>query len=305
MLKVIEGFAIIWAVIGVGYLAGRFSLLGENPQPVLGKLAFWITGPAMMLGVLASADLKAVFSEPLLIASVSAAAAWTAMFLWFRTRGHRANESTIGALTGSYSNVGNLGLPFATFVLGSPAYLVAPMMFQFVVLQPLTVILMDMTTPGRSQSTLRSVGQVLLNPMIWGTGVGIALAATHTQLPELINEPIKLIGQAHVTVLLMGFGLSLVGARLFAEREDRTDVLAATITKLAFMPLVAWALVMILGLRGHMAFVVVVLAALPTAQNVFVTSTRYGVEITHARQSVLLTTVVSAPVMVGLAALLT
>lgn len=307
MLKVVEGFAIIWAIIGIGYLAGRFKLLGDNPQPVLGKMAFWITGPAVMLDILAKADLKAVLSAPLLIAAVSASAAWIALFVWFRLRGHRANVATIGALSGSYANVGNLGLPFATFVLGSPAYLVAPMVFQFVVMQPLTVVLMDLTadTGARTaRSTLRSVGQVFLNPMIWGTALGLVLSLTRTPLPELLAQPVHILGQGHVAVLLIGFGISLVGARLFGESEGRADIFAATATKLVVMPLVAWVLAVLTRVDAWTAFVVVILAALPTAQNVFVTSTRYGVAKDHARQTVLLTTVAAIPVMIGLAGLL-
>jgi predicted permease len=49
---------------------------------------------------------------------------------------------------------------------------------------------------------------------------------------------------------------------------------------------------------------VVILAALPSAQNVFNYSQRYGVATPLARDSVVLTTLVSLPILMGLAFLL-
>jgi predicted permease len=57
-------------------------------------------------------------------------------------------------------------------------------------------------------------------------------------------------------------------------------------------------------MEGHLLFSAVVLAALPTAQNVFVTAQRYERGIVIAKDTVLLTTIVAVPAMMGLAALL-
>ena len=58
------------------------------------------------------------------------------------------------------------------------------------------------------------------------------------------------------------------------------------------------------GLEGHTLFVVTVLAALPTAQNVFNYAQRYGRGVILARDTVLLTTALSIVVLVVVAALL-
>ncbi|MNR48570.1 Membrane transport protein [compost metagenome] len=60
-----------------------------------------------------------------------------------------------------------------------------------------------------------------------------------------------------------------------------------------------------LGLEGHVLFAVVVTAALPTAQNVFVAASRYKTGLTVAKDTVLITTVVAVPAMIGVALLLT
>jgi predicted permease len=49
---------------------------------------------------------------------------------------------------------------------------------------------------------------------------------------------------------------------------------------------------------------VVVTSALPTAQNVFVAASRYQTGLTVAKDTVLITTVVAVPAMIGVALLL-
>jgi len=61
---------------------------------------------------------------------------------------------------------------------------------------------------------------------------------------------------------------------------------------------------LVFGLGGEQLFAVVVLAGLPTAQNIFVYAQRYSRGVTLARDTVLLTTMGSVPILVMVAALL-
>ena len=90
-----------------------------------------------------------------------------------------------------------------------------------------------------------------------------------------------------------------------ADLHALFSVQLAVALKLLVMPLVAWAAARYLfGLDGHELFVAVVLAALPTAQNVFVYASRYGRGETLARDAVLLSTLLALPVIVVVAWLL-
>jgi predicted permease len=60
----------------------------------------------------------------------------------------------------------------------------------------------------------------------------------------------------------------------------------------------------VLGMQEQALFAAVVTAALPTAQNVFVAASRYRTGVTVARDTVLITTVVAVPAMIGVALLL-
>ena len=71
------------------------------------------------------------------------------------------------------------------------------------------------------------------------------------------------------------------------------------------MPVVAWAVAeFVFGLSAHDVLIVTVLAALPTAQNVFNYSQRYDVGETISRDTVFLTTLGCLPVLIVITLLL-
>jgi len=99
-------------------------------------------------------------------------------------------------------------------------------------------------------------------------------------------------------VLLISYGISLYGQRVLAPSGRRRDITLATLLKLVVMPLVAWAVAeFVFRLPQNEVLVVVVLAALPTAQNVFNYSQRYGIGETISRDTVFLTTLGCVPIL--------
>lgn len=70
------------------------------------------------------------------------------------------------------------------------------------------------------------------------------------------------------------------------------------------MPALALLVGTVLGLHGHDLFVVVTLAALPTAQNVFNYAQRYDAAEVLARDTIAVTTLGALPVLMVVAATL-
>jgi len=143
--------------------------------------------------------------------------------------------------------------------------------------------------------------------MIVGSALGLLVAGTGWQVPPLLLEPIHLIGGAAIPAMLMAFGMSLNGSKpLQAAAGRRTDALLASGFKLFVHPAIAYLFARFaLGLDGPALFAVVVTSALPTAQNVFVAASRYKAGLTVAKDTVLITTIVAVPAMIGVALLLT
>jgi malonate transporter and related proteins len=307
VLGVVAGFSVVWTIILVGFAVGRGNLLGPGGSHALSRLAFFVASPCLLLETLSGSDLEVIFSSTLIVAAVSAVVVAMVYFavvrLWFK-RG--ISEVLIGAMSSSLVNSANLGIPVAAYVLGD-ATLVAPVLiFQLAFFSPLFLMALDSTTSRHRTTAFSFLLQIARNPILIGTAIGLVLAATGWELPGVVMEPIRLIGGAAVPAMLMAFGISLNGSKpLQANGGRRKDVLLGSALKLVLQPAVAYVIARYaLGMEGHLLFSAVVLAALPSAQNVFVTAQRYESGVVIAKDTVLLTTIVAVPAMMVLAGLL-
>ncbi|MGO4249578.1 AEC family transporter [Paenarthrobacter sp. RAF54_2] len=308
MIGVLSGFFVVWAIILVGMFVGRRGILGENARTVLSSLTFFVASPALLFETLSKAKFHEVFAAPLLVTAVGAIITGLLFFLivkfWLK---RTLPEALMSSMSASLANSANLGIPIAVFVLGDASYVAPLLIFQLAFFTPLYLMALDASTSTHRTTPLRFLLMIVKNPMIVGSGLGLLVAGKGFQVPALILEPIHLIGGAAIPAMLMAFGMSLNGSRpLQKDAGRRLDTLLASGFKLFVHPSIAYVFARFaLGMDGHALFAVVVTAALPTAQNVFVAATRYRAGITVAKDTVLITTIVAVPAMIAVALLLT
>jgi predicted permease len=302
---VLSGFAVIAVVIAVGYGIGRRGSLGEQGREVLTRLAFHVATPALLFTTLARADLSVVFSTRLLVTAVSTAVAAGVFVAVGAVRRWGVGRTTIGALCSSYVNAGNLGIPIASYVLGD-ASLVAPvLLFQQIVVTPVALTVLDLTGAGDKRPLWQRLLTPLRNPIAVGALSGVLVSAAGLRLPGPVREPLTLIGNMSVPAVLLAFGISLRGSAAPGRGRDAHLVRLSVALKSVGQPVAAWALAAgVFGLRGAPLLDVVVTSALPAAQNLYTYASRYGVAESLAQESILLSTVLSVPVLVAVAALL-
>jgi predicted permease len=307
VLGVLAGFFVVWSIILVGMFVGRRNILGENARNVLSALTFFVASPALLFETLSKAKLHDVFAAPLLVTAVGALTTAALFFGIVRFVLKRpVPEALISSMSASLANSANLGIPIAVFVLGDASYVAPLLIFQLAFFTPLFLMALDATTSSHRTTPLGFVLMILRNPMIVGSALGLVVAGTGFQVPPLLLEPIHLIGGAAIPAMLIAFGMSLNGSKpLQAAAGRRADTLLASFFKLIVHPLVAYLFARFaLGMQEQALFAAVVTAALPTAQNVFVAASRYRTGVTVAKDTVLITTVVAVPAMIGVALLL-
>ena len=305
MLGVITGFAIIGSVVAVGYLVSRLGLLGEHAPFVLSRIVFFVLSPCLLFTVLADADVHLLFSSLLVVSTIAALVSFTlygivAFGLWRRP----VPEGFIGTASSAWVNANNMGIPVAVYVIGNAASVAPVILLQLIVFTPILLTILDIRTSGKV-SFGRILSQPFRNPIIIGSALGAILSTTQVEVPDAVMEPFRLVGAAAVPVVLLAFGSSLHGQRALAPGSSRRDVVLASTIKLVVMPVIAWLLAQfVFGLERDQVFAVVVLASLPTAQNVFNFAQRYERGEVIARDTVLITTIGAVPVLLVVAALL-
>ncbi len=307
MVGVLQGFFVVWAIIMVGWFVGRQKILGENARQVLSALTFFVASPALLFETLSKAELREVFAEPLLVTAVAAIVSALMFFSIVKFILKRAlPEALMSSMAASLASSANLGIPIAVYVLGDASYVAPLLIFQLAFFTPLFLMILDASTSTHRTTPAGFILMILRNPMIVGSALGLLVAGFGWQVPDLVLEPVHLIGGAAIPAMLIAFGMSLNGSKpLQAATARRLDTLLASGFKLVIQPGLAYLFArFVVGMEGQALFAAVVVSSLPTAQNVFVAANRYATGLTVAKDTVLITTVVAVPAMIGVALLL-
>jgi len=305
VLGVLEAFAVIGAVIGVGVVVGRMGVLGEHARVVLNRVAFHIGMPALLLVNLASATLRDVFSPLLLVSAVATLAVFAVSFaIAVLGRGRDRGDGVIASLTASYVNSGNLGIPLSAYAFGNVTDISAVAVFQVAIVTPLAIVLLNSATVPR-QSIGRQAVALLVNPIIVASAIGLGLACAELEIPTPIFDTLRMLGDLAIPAVLIAFGISLSQEAMLRVSAERTDVAIAVMLKLVLMPLTAYGFGRwLIELDGHSLLVATVLAALPSAQNISTYATVYRRAEGLARDATLISTLLSIPIIVGVVLLL-
>ena len=293
MSGVLAGFFIVWSLIGVGWVVGRTGVLGPHGRYVLNRSTFFVASPALVLVGLLSSDVREIFSVPMAVAGISGLATGALLLLGvalFTQR--RGPDLVVTAFSGSVVNGANMGFPIAAYVLGDISHALPVILFQQAVYNPLFLFVLHQITQKESLGPVGIARNIGANPTIVAAAIGLVLALTGVQVPDVVLEPIQSLADMAIPAMLLAYGLSLHGSKPLAKVDGYRGLIAvASASKLLVMPALAFGVGLLFGLSGHSLYEVVVMAALPTAQNVYVAAARYGAAENLARDTVLITTI--------------
>ena len=319
MGDVVAGLAVFGVVIAVGWLLVRTRAVPADADGVLTRVCFFAATPALLVTTLSRADLTAVVSRTTAVAVAAELVAIVSAWCLHRLVLRRSTaEATIGALASGYVNAANLGIPVAVLVLGDAATIAPILLLQLLVLTPVTFTVLDAVTRRGNPSRLATLTVPLRNPLLWGVVAGTAATLGGLDLTAWCGgypaPGLEMLGRVAVPLMMLALGMSLAGAPrpLRSPEPDasvrgagrRSGLWLAVGWKLAVMPGLAVVVGLATGLSGAQLLTPVVTATLPTAQNVFMYASRYGVGKDLARDTVLLTTAGFVPVVLLAAAIL-
>jgi malonate transporter and related proteins len=302
---VLIGFAIIGFVILVGWLLARFKVVSQEGRLVLNRTSFFAASPALLFTVLADSDVGLLFSSVLAVALLAFATVALLYLviarLWLTKDPSRL---ALAATATGYSNVNNIGLPVAIYVIGDAGFVGPMLLLQLLVIAPMLLVTLDILTAGRA-SVAGILTQPLRNPMLIGAGLGAIVSAFEIQLPAPVLAPLEILGGAAVPLMLLAFGISLGGDKPLQPGTGRREVWLAVVLKNLAMPVAAYVLARFaFGMDDQLVYACTVMAALPSAQNMYQYALRYDRATVITRDIVLLTTLASLPVMLLIAWLL-
>ncbi|WP_374575694.1 AEC family transporter [Phenylobacterium sp.] len=294
-----------FALIAAGAVAGRFGLLNARRGGWLSAYTFWIGFPALLIRWLGDAPppdpalARALLAYGLTMGVVLAAAPFIGRLLSFR------REACAGlAMTSGVGNTAFLGAPLAVSIFGpavrAPA--ASAVAVDFIALMAAGIAILQTGRPGgRIGMALR---RVFLNPTVAGAATGLALSALQARLPVAIDRPLTWLAATASPVALVALG-GLIGREWSQpERHDAGPLMLTLALKLLVAPALVWTSLGLVGAPEAVRASLTLLAACPTAVNVFIQTRVFDIHARGAALAVIAGTVISAASLSVLAHLL-
>jgi hypothetical protein len=284
-----------FAIIGLGYWAGRTRFFTEEATAYLTKFVFYFALSAMLFRFAATLPFAEIFNPRLVVGYLAGTVVvylLATLVAWFR--GLDVPTAAVEAQCAAIGNVGFLGLPMLALLFTEAA--IGPVMLvltvDLVVFSSLIVILINGGRDGRlTPATFKLIGLGLVkNPMIVSISAGMLWSAFQMPVPAPLNDFLTILGGAATPGALFAIGASL--ASKSAERVQVAGWLS--FCKLVIHPAcVAIALLWIFPIATFPAAVAIAAAALPVAGNVYMLAAHYNVAPHRASAAILLSTAAS------------
>lgn len=303
MSDVVIALWAVFALIAVGYLVARTGVTGPGADRALSKLTFHAFIPALMFHTVSRTEPHEVFSPSALV-TVLTSSILVALFLAYgKLRNMRGSELTIATLCSSYVNAGNIGIAYLVAITGEITLAASIMMFQLCVMVPITFVVLDKQTGHRHATRIGGLVSPFRQPPVLGVFAGLAVSIADVDVPAFIEQPVSMLSEAAIPLMLVTLGISFHGQ----PRLNLTTLSylgPITVMKMILGPVIAYLLGLAFSLDGWELCTVTLAGAFPTANNVFVYAAKYNTGMKIARESILVTTLVSLPVILLIAVLI-
>lgn len=290
-----------FGLILLGVLAARLWHFGDEGLGWLNAFLVYFALPALIFVVVSAAPFGQLLNWRFMTAVTSVTVfcflAVVVLSRWLF--GTALKTAALQGTSGSYGNVGYMGLPLAVAFFGPEAAVPAALVFcfdcsaQFIITPVLATLGQEREDEAHwGEVAARILRQVASHPFIIATVLGVMASALQIGLPAGLGTLLDMLMRSAGPTALFALGVT-VGMRRFAGVGRELTLVAGM--KILVQPALAFAVVGLLpGLDPTWLHVAVMMAALPTASNAFILASQYRAYVEGASTAVIVTTLLSA-----------
>ncbi len=298
MLEIVGLIAPLFGIIVLGYISGRLRKLPVEGLAWLNFFVVYISLPALFFLLLARTPIEEFFHASFLSRTTLATfAIFTLCFLIARViRKATTKESTIQGFAGAYGNIGYLGPPIAIAAFGPEAAVPVALIFCLdntlhFILAPTLMAVGEKNKTSKVKLFFHALKNIALHPFILATVAGMLGAWFQYHPPQPIATTLTMLAAAAAPCALFAMGVT---AAMRPLKRVPAELSYLVPIKLIVHPALMYLLASsVPDVPDLWVFSAVLLAALPSATNVFVLAQQYEVWVERALSSVIISTVLS------------
>ena len=279
-------------IMALGYGTRRLGWIRREEISVINKIAFRIFLPCLLYYNVYCSDLSGSFDPLLMAYAVGGVLLTFGLSLGYTLLTEKLPERRGVMIQGMFrSNYVIMGIPVATALLGSDQLGTVSILIAVVVplFNMLAVVVLEVFR-GQKPKPLHILGQIVKNPLVIASALGILTLAAGIRLPHILERTIQ-----NVSAIASPLQLFLLGAffQFSGLKTYRRELVTVSAAKLIVSPGLFLGLGALLGFRG-VAFVSLIgIFASPTAVNSFTMAQQMGGDAELAGDIVVTTSAVS------------
>jgi len=298
----LNNIAPIFALIVVGYYIGKKFNLDIF---TLSKVNFYILIPALIFVKIYEVNLNIGFLRAVVFTLLFILAQYAVATVVARLLRYEQSKSNAFMNAVTFFNAGNIGLPLITFIFAGTEhaeYAVTAQVMIFVTQNLCSFTLGFFGAAKMNMGFTKSLKTILKLPIVYTITLAFIFRSLPFDLQEMFLWPAILYakqGMVPIALLSLGIQLSLIQMKL-----KEVDVYVASLMRLCLGPILAYILVLLLGVEGVLAQVILISSAVPTAINTALIALEVNNQPEFATQAVVTSTILSAitlPVVIYLA----
>jgi malate permease and related proteins len=186
------------------------------------------------------------------------------------------------ALPSLFMNAGNMGIPLALFAFGQAGFQRATLMFVMITFMQYSLGIYILNGCGNWMEIFRL-------PLIYAAMAGLAVNLGQFKIPELLMQPITMLGQATIPIMLISLGYRLHQV----ESLQWGHAVGGALVRIVGGFTAANIAVLLIGAEGVNRQVLLLYGALPAAVINFVLTEKYRQDPGLAASIVVLSTFIS------------
>lgn len=284
----------LFAIVVVGYAAGKLGYLGGTFDKRLSKVVIDITCPALILSSAMTGELPdRQYILPLLLISVITYIVLTGMaYLLPRYLTKRIEDEGPVGFALMFGNVGFMGYPVVASIFGHEAIFYAAVLNVVNTFAVFTIGTMLITGKSEVEGSKFQKKVLYSTPMLAAYLTMAIVALRIDNIPAFISQPLTMIGNITVPAALLIVGSSMSHLPPRAMLGNGT-VYATTLFRLAILPIAIYYLCRALGFSEFVVNINTIVIAMPVATYGTILCLRHGKDTTFITEVTFITTLIS------------
>lgn len=274
LFKPLSPVIAVFLLVGVGFVFAHWKKISLAS---ITEFIVYLGTPSLVFTSLASrplfaGDIAVLFSGVFLIFAGVGLLIWLYFLIFkFHSRGF--------AMPVLFMNAGNMGIPLALFAFGLPGMQRATLLF--VIITSFQYSLGIYILSGRGNWT-----EIFRLPLIYATIAGLSLNLGQLGIPEVIFQPLSLLGQSTIPLMLVSLGYRLHDFRSLQWGH----AIGGALLRILGGFLAAYVAVSLVGAEGINRQVLLLYGSLPAAVINFILTEKFAQDPNLAASIVVLST---------------